>query len=188
MIHKIDLFERWLSWPQITWLDIILIPNHASVLLGLSTNRSIQKGTKKDIEKYIITIIYHRMRAIKVILKNNWWGNHYHFILTTEGHKLILSVWRTACLKGCVRKVHPLVADWRMHAAAEGANELLMWSEEWGVRPACWFTPSIPTQHIMEIHSFLIPHERGIQYVADQILRVASFKLCTQKQHAFIII
>lgn len=70
------------------------------------------------------------------------------------GLLFVLSVWRTAWLKGCVRKVHPLVVDWsNIHAC--GACEL-MWLGKWATWRAHWSAQIRSTKQIMEIHLCLI--------------------------------
>lgn len=83
---------------------------------------------------------------------------HHNYEFKYEPLELILmSVWRTAWLKGCVRKVHPLVADWsRIHAfkACESKSWCDRGNEESDKQ--CEFALITSTQHIMEIHLFLI--------------------------------
>lgn len=68
---------------------------------------------------------------------------------------MLTSVWRTAWLKGCVRKVHPLVADWCI--ASMRSKLVSQWADVIGeMRTPTSIRIHWDHQHIMEIHLFLI--------------------------------
>lgn len=91
--------------------------------------------------------------------------------VSETGLLFVLSVWRTAWLEGCVRKVHPLVVDWsNTHAC--GACELMWWGK-WAAWRAYWSAEMRSTKQIMEIHLCPI-HALSWRYLLNVTLYIQS--------------